>query len=311
MLSDPVVSPGEDLHARLRKRGAQEGYYTRLGSDHAALFLDRSDDGQDETLVVTFETAASITDRRMDGATFGETVANPRDWSHLCLIADHQTWYRSPDVYAYFDGLVDDAFFEEYDNVVFYGAGMAAYAAAAYSVAAPGATVILIQPQATLDPKVAGWDPRFTDYRRLNFTDRYGFAPDMTEGAGEVFVIYDPDQSLDAMHAALFRRSFTSFLPCRYLGPDVAGDLDRMHILPSVLSAAATGNFDASLFWTFWRARRNHLPYLRRLLRRIESDGRPVLGAALAESVGARMGDAAMLAKARELAALCDPAADL
>jgi len=296
VLKDLGSLSGADVHAQLGKLGEREGYYRRLGDAHSVLFMDRG-----PTLVVTFETSRAIARQKMGGVTFGQSIAEPRNWSHLCLIADSESWFRAPEVYAYFDDLVDEAFFEEYDQVVFYGSGMAAYAAAAYSVAAPGATVILIQPQATLDPTVAGWDPRFSEHRRLCFTDRYGFAPDMTEGAGQVFVLYDPEQSLDAMHAALFKRPFTTLLPCRHLGADIAGDLLAMHILPSVLSAAATGTFDAGLFWTFFRARRNHLPYLKRLLRRLESDGRPGLGAMLARNTGQRLNDPQFITRAEEL----------
>ena len=148
-----------------------------------------------------------------------------------------------------------------------------------------------------------GW--RWESYKVLSYqvptTWGYGYAPDMTEGAGEVYVLYDPEQSLDAMHAALFKRPFTTLLPCRHLGADIAGDLLSMHILPSVLSAAATGTFDAGLFWTFFRARRNHLPYLKRMLRRLEADGRPGLGAMLARNAGQRHNDAQFLARAEEL----------
>jgi hypothetical protein len=43
---------------------------------------------------------------------------------------------------------VDDGFFDEFEQVIFYGSGSSGYAAAAFSVAAPGATVIAVQPQA-------------------------------------------------------------------------------------------------------------------------------------------------------------------
>jgi hypothetical protein len=231
----------------------------------------------------------------------GYALAEAKGWSHLCLISRHMSWYRDRAIYAYFDRLVDDAFFEDFEQVVFYGAGPAGYAAAAYSVTAPGATVILLQPQATLDPAVAGWDPRFSEQRRLNFTDRYGFAPDMTEGAGQVYVIFDPDQTFDAMHAALFRRPFTTLLPCRNMGSDLVGALTAMHILPSALVSAGIGAFDDEMFWTFYRARRNHVPYLRKLLSKLEADGRPYLGALVARNAAERLNDGKFRARAEEL----------
>lgn len=270
---------------RLEEIGAQAGYFRRLGHRHAAFFLDQSP----TTLLVTFESVQSIRQTRPDQMPLGYGIAKSRGWSHLCLIADGDTWYRDKAVYAYFDRLVAEAFFDDFDQVVFFGAKMAGYAAAAFSVTAPGATVIAVQPQATLAPRIAGWDPRWPEMRRTCFTDRYGFAPDMTEGAGPVFVIYDPEQVLDAMHAALFMRPHVTPLPCRNLGRDIATALDEMHILPSMLAAACTGSFDAHMFAIFYRARRNYRPYLRGLLSALDRDGRAYLAALLCRNVVARM----------------------
>jgi hypothetical protein len=277
--------PDSQWFRRIEAIGVESGYFEWLGASHAAFFVDAS-----PTLIVTFETVDSIRRSQPGQLPLGYHVAKGRKWSHLCLIAKSDTWYRDPTVFAYFDRLVDDAFFEDFDQVVFYGAGMAGYAAAAFSVTAPGATVITIQPQATLDPRIAGWDPRYADMRRTSFTDRYGYAPDMTEGAGPVFVIFDPEQGLDAMHAALFVRSYTTLLPCRNLGREIASALDTMRILPSIIAAAATGHFDERLFRIFYRARRNYRPYLRNLLARIDSDGRVPLAAILCRNVVARLG---------------------
>lgn len=282
--ADPRSLSDADWFARLEEIGEEAGYFQWLGRDHAAFFLDES-----PTLIVTFETVQSIRTQQPGQLPLGYHVAKGRGWSHLCLIARRDTWYRDPAVFAYFDRLVDDAFFEDFDRVVFWGNGMAGYAAAAYSVTAPGATVILGAPQATLDPNIAGWDPRYLEMRRTSFTDRYGFAPDMTEGAGPVYVIFDPEQNLDAMHAALFARPHVTLLPCRNLGRDVGEALDHMRILPSVLAAAATGAFDERLFRTFYRVRRNYRPYLRNVLARLDQDGRAQLAAMLCRNVIGRL----------------------
>ena len=103
--------------------------------------------------------------------------------------------------------LVYDKFFDDFDQVVFYGAGPRGYAAAAFSVAAPGATIVALQPQATLDPRVTEWDDRHLKIRRTHFTSLYGYAPDMLDAAKQAYVIYDPYERLDAAHAAMFTRS--------------------------------------------------------------------------------------------------------
>jgi hypothetical protein len=278
------MSSDDEWLRHIAEKGDEAGYFERLGPKHSAFFADEG-----PALLVTFETREAILRAGGDRLPYGYGITRPRAWSQLCLVADGPTWFRDPRVYGYFDRLVDDGFFEDFDQVVFYGAGMCGYAAAAYSVAAPGATVIAIQPQATLDPRVAGWDPRHAEYRRLDFTSRYGFAPEMTEGAGPVFVIYDPEQALDAMHAALFRRPWTTLLLCRNLGRDIAGALEGMRVLPSVLTSAMGGALDESLFRTFYRARRNYPPYLRNLVGRLDADGRPYLNALLCRNVTQRM----------------------
>ena len=290
-------SPADgDWFARIAEIGEEAGYFQRLGARHAALFLDQS-----PTLLVTFESVASIRQTQPGQLPVGYQIAKGRGWSQLCLIADGDTWYRDKAVYGYFDRLVDDAFFEDFDQVVFYGAGMAGYAAAAFSVAAPGATVIAVQPQATLDPRVTGWDPRWSEMRRTSFTDRYGYAPEMIEGAGQVFVIFDPEQVLDAMHAALFTKSFVTPLPCRHLGRDIGTALDEMHVLQSMLAAACTGAFDARMFAIFYRARRNYRPYLRGLLTHLDRDGRAYLAALLCRNVVGRMEAPKMKARLEQL----------
>lgn len=285
-----------DWFARMEEIGEEAGYFQRLGPHHSALFLDEA-----PILLVTFETVQSIRQTQPGQLPVGYQIAKGRGWSHLCLIADGDTWYRDKAVYAYFDRLVDDAFFEDFDQVVFYGAGMAGYAAAAFSVAAPGATVIAVQPQATLDPRIAGWDPRWPEMRRISFTDRYGFAPDMIEGAGQVFVIFDPELVLDAMHAALFSKAFVTLLPCRHLGRDIGAALDEMHILQSMLAAACSGAFDAHMFAIFYRARRNYRPYLRGLLTHLDRDGRAFLAALLCRNVMGRMEAPKMKARLEQL----------
>ncbi|MBD3764684.1 MAG: phosphoadenosine phosphosulfate reductase [Rhodobacterales bacterium] len=267
--------PAPSLHGPWAERMAalceETGDFQPLGARHWAFFHD---DGP--VLVVTFETLDQILARGEPEAQvpLGLDIARARGWSHLCLIADGPTYWRDRAIYRHFDRLVDDAFFEDFDRVAFYGAGAAGYAACAYSVAAPGATVLAVQPRATLDPALAGWDNRDRPLRRLNFTDRYGYAPDMTEGAARVFVVHDPAERLDAMHAALFARPHVTMLRCRHMGADVAGALAQMGVLPRLIEAAAEGTLTAGGFHRLYRMRRRHGPYLRAVESRLEQEGR-------------------------------------
>lgn len=260
----------------------EHGYFQPLGKEHFAMFVEHG-----RTLLVTFET---ISEMRARGAEpLGWRMIRDAGWSHLCIACEGETWFRDKRVYGYFDRLVDEGFLEDFDNVIFYGAGSCGYAAAAFSVAAPGATVVAVQPQATLDTEIAGWDHRFRPMRRVDFSDRYGYAPDMIEAADRAFIVYDPTATLDAMHAALFRRANVTPLRVRRMSERLQGDLLGMQILYRMLEKAASGRLDARSFARLARTRRNHPPYLRSLLSAVEEKGRTKLAAALCRNVVSRM----------------------
>lgn len=277
------LSDGE-WHAAMADLGAVHGFHEPLGAQHSAVFVEQGD-----TLIVTFETLPGIRALSDDGAPLGLEFVRGLGWSHLSLIATGDTWFRDDAVYAFFDQINDDGFFDEFDRVIFYGAGPCGYAAAAYSVSSPGAVVVALQPQATLDPRVTEWDPRFAAQRRVDFTNRYGYAPDMLEAAKQGFVLYDPREPLDAMHAALFeRRNVTRFrLP--FLGSAVQSDMVELDLLYPLITAAAAGTLDTHSFAEIWRTRRDHPPYLRRLLARVEAKGRHRLAEWLCANVVARL----------------------
>jgi hypothetical protein len=184
-----------------------------LGPDHNAALVRAGD-----TLLVTFESIQGIAALSDTAHPLGWELAEAWGWSHLALISDGDTWFRDRAVYGYFDRLVDDGFFEEFDRVIYYGAGPCGYAAAAFSVAAPGARVLAVQPQATLDARLTEWDDRFVHMRRTSFSDRYGYAPDMLDAADHAFILYDPYEALDAMHATLFEAPNVTRLRLRNMG---------------------------------------------------------------------------------------------
>jgi len=258
----------------------EDGYVERLGARHAAIFIEDK-----TTLLVTFETHEGITALSRDAQPLGWEMAKALGWSHLCLVSDGDTWFRDKAVYGYFDRLVDDGFFEDFDQVVFYGAGSCGYAAAAFSVAAPGAKVVVLAPQATLDPRMAEWDDRYKHMRRTDFNDRYGYAPDMLDAADEVFVIYDPENKLDAMHAALFARSNVTLFRMRFLGPELEAGLMRLRILFRILAQVSASKLSRVALARLFRTRRADGGYQFTLLQRLKADARPYLVILLARKV--------------------------
>ena len=277
------LPPRDWLDAADRIAG-EDGYVESLGRRHHAVFVE---DGP--TLIVSFETLQGIQVLSDLAQPLGWDMVREEGWSSLCIASDGDTWFRDKAVYGYFDRLIDDGFFDEFETVLFYGAGPCGYAAAAYSVCAPGARVLVVQPQATLDPRVTEWDDRFTDMRIRDFTSRFGYAPDMLDAASAAYVLYDPREKLDAMHAALFTRANVTKYRLRFMGDAIQTDLLEMDSWVPLLKAAAEGTLDDLTFARLFRARRDHRPYLRNLLDALEAEKREPLIEALCSNVTARI----------------------
>ena len=291
-----------DWLAAVEELCAQDGTFEQLGRRHYAAFIEKS-----PTLLVSFETLQGIPALSSLAQPLGWEMMQDYGWSSLCIASNGDTWFRDEAVYAYFDRLIDDGFFDEFDQIIFYGAGPCGYAAAAYSVAAPEARVLAVQPQATLDPRVTEWDDRFIEMRRTDFTSRYGYAPDMLDGATAAFVVYDPRQQFDAMHAALFTRDNTRKLRLPHMGDAIQTDLLEMEQLGPLLDAIAKDSLDDVRFAKMMRARRMHPPYLRNLLAALDAQRRETLALALARNVTTRMHAPRF---ARRLTAATDPQTD-
>ncbi|MFZ7089772.1 phosphoadenosine phosphosulfate reductase [Primorskyibacter sp. 2E233] len=268
----------------LRKIGNDTGFSEPLGRAHAAIFVEDGD-----TLLVNFETMPGIEALSPTRTPFGFEMTGALGWSSLSILAHRDTWFRDPKIFAFFDQLQDDGFFDDFERVIFYGAGPCGYAAGAYSVTSPGARVLMLQPQATLDPRVTEWDERFAELRRLNFTSRYGYAPDMIDAAHHAYVLYDPHERLDAMHSALFEKRNVTRLRMPFMGGALQSDLMALDLLPSLIQAVAEDRLNTFSFAQMMRARRDHPPYLRKLLAKLDADERKELARMLCSNVVARM----------------------
>jgi hypothetical protein len=255
--------------------GTECGYFSAVGERHWAMY---SEDGG------SLAAARARKGQMPHLFEFAETMG----WSYLCLIADGETWFRDPAVYKFFDDLVDDSFFDGFDRVQFYGAQMAGYAACAFSVAAPGARVLAVAPRASMAPARVPFEDRNKDSRRLDFTSRYGFAPDMARGAHSVWIIRDPFHSADAAQAAMFQSRHISTLNIRLMGNKSERALEDLDILPKLIEALMKDEMTPSLFATLWRARRKFGGYLKQLLLRTDTPKREALSYAICANVARR-----------------------
>lgn len=194
----------------------------------------------------------------------GWQLAQEKGWSHLCVISEDQDWFRDPHVIHHFDRLIDDGFLDQFDEVIFYGCSAGGYAAAAYSVSYPLATVIAINPQATLNPGIASWDKRFKHARHQDFTTRFGYAPKMCESAKDVYVFYDQDSPENAMHAALFQGNNVTQLRHNVKSVKPEEFVQATRFVSTI--TALTSDNPVTEFYQLQRGRREMMRHLRAIL---------------------------------------------
>ena len=209
------VETGAEWTERMQAIGQAHGFFRALDPAHSALFIEEGD-----TLLVTFDNAQRLKPMGPDGFPVGFEMVEEHEYSMLALYAEGATWFRSANVYEFFDGLGDEGFFEQFERVIFLGIGPAAgHAACAYSVVAPGAEVLASSPVATLERADVPFESRFAKARRMDFKSRYGFAPKLLDAALRAFVLFDSSGGLPAAHAALFRGAHIHRIGLPRLGP--------------------------------------------------------------------------------------------
>jgi hypothetical protein len=282
----PETDARADALRPLRERASDRGWLRALGRQHLAMFRPGG-----STLLVEFEALAPLL-RRNEARRWSDRLARTRGWSLLTVISRGRTWFRDPAVFDFFDRLTDEGFFDGYDSVVFAGAGVRGYAAAAFSVAAPGATVLLCSPYATLDPNEAPWERRFLSDRRLDFGARYGFAPAMIDAAARVYVVSDPMEPIDAMHASLFRGPHVTRLRAPHAGPRLGARLEALGVFDRLVLEAEAGTLTPLRFAQLWRARHRDEVWLGNVMRHLDGLQRPWLQAVFAGTMLDRTGAA-------------------
>lgn len=255
----------DDWFTALDDLAEEYGHFEPIGADHGAAFIDAG-----PKLLVTFESYPEIVANSERAEPRGFTFVRAFGWSHLAIVAKDEGWFRDKRMFHYFDRLIDDGFFEDFEQVLFYGVHRGGYAACAYSVAAPGARVLALRPTATLSPRHAGWDQRYRTDRRLDFTSRYGYAPDMIEATDRAYIIHDPQEAMDDMQASLFTRPNVTALRMPMMGQRLDHSLSAMGVLRTMVETAMNGTLSEASFARLYRERRSHLPYLRNLVTAFE-----------------------------------------
>ncbi len=273
----------EDWAGIARRLAGPAGFYTENGV-HSFLHVPRDP----AVLVVTFDNLDIAMTKRADRRPWGFEFIERQGWSMLGVMAGGWTWYRDDWAMAEFDRLAREGFFARFGRVVFYGASMGGYAAAAFSAACPGAEVVAISPQSTLDKRVVPWETRYRTVWDKDFSGKYGDAAQASKAARRVTILYDPYEPLDAAHARRFTGANVVALRAPLMGHRLGSSLLQMGILSEVMLKALAGTLGPGEFYRLLRARRDFPRYQRELFERTVARGRPDLARRVGRWVLAR-----------------------
>lgn len=272
-----VTDPGWAEIAR--DLAGPNGFYTDNGS-HSFLYIPRG-----RTLVVTFDNLDIAMNKRDERRPWGFGFIEKQGWSMLGVMAGGWTWYRDPWVSDEFDRLAETGFFAQFERVVFYGASMGGYAACAFSAAHPGADVVALSPQSTLDRALVPWETRYHTAWDRDYSGKYGDAAEASKSARRVSILFDPYEPLDAGHVARFTGDNVARLRAPLLGHRLGSSLHQMGILNPIILGALDGTLTEAAFYQRLRARRDFARYQRELFKRAVARGHDKLARQLGDWV--------------------------
>ena len=268
----PEMVPDDGSWAAIaRGLAGPDGFY-RANDTHSFLHIPRG-----RTLVVTFDNLDIAMNKREDRRPWGFSFIEKQGWSMLGVMANGWTWYRDPWVSDQFDELAASGFFAGFERVVFYGASMGGYAACAFSGAAPGADVVAISPQSTVDRAVVPWETRYRTVWGADFSGKYGDAALVSGAARRVTLLYDPFEPLDAGHVDRFAAPNVMKLRANLLGHRLGSSLQQMGILTPIILGALGGSLSEAEFYRTLRARKTFGRYQRELFTRLINANHPKL----------------------------------
>jgi pimeloyl-ACP methyl ester carboxylesterase len=286
--AEEIQKAREAWRANLDNMVEKDGFFKEISARHKAIYIPQTGEAG-KTLVVVFD---NLDDVRQDSERLPWAVdfISSQGWSALGFMAHGPTWYRDENVYDFFDGLRDDGFFDGFDRVVFYGTSMGGYAAATFSAASPGATVVAINPQATLDREVANWEKRYRPAWKYDYTSRYGYAPDMVKSAERMWLFFDSQGVADSMHASLFQGDNITKVRCPFMGHGMLSVWREIGVLKAVVSGCINGTITKPEIHALMCGRHNTPKYQKKVMTHLVKTNRHRLVVRYCDAVTARRG---------------------
>ncbi len=269
--ADPRFEPARAFAA------ANAGFFWE-GPENALYFEPRS-----RRLVVSFDNLSVV---RQDGPRWPwgySVLTRELGCSVLGVMASKRNWFRHDFVHDCFDTLRDEGFFDQFDEVLFYGASMGGFGALTYARCCPGARVFAIAPQSTLNRRILPDDDRWGWTRKLDWEGRYGDARDAALSARDAVVISDPYFEPDRAQVDRLEGDSIRRLRMPFFGHQLPNAFAKMGILKPLLTDMFEGRLSNHRFYSLLRARRDLPRFQHDLLMEAEARGHRKLAVRVCE----------------------------
>lgn len=244
------------------------GFYEKLGT-HAACYMERSTD----QLVISFDNLSDAGNPNYDPPPWAGKFLHGHGWSHLGVFAPGPSWYRDPALIAMFARLASEGFFKRFARVALVGTSMGGFAALAFADFAPGATVVALSPQSTVDPALVPWEERFLKGQRQDWSLPFSDAAHTLGQVSQAYVLYDPWVTADKRHVDRLPQDRLIHLRAHWFGHKSAVVLRRIDKLKPVMEGAIRGTLTPTQFYAMVRERKDLLLYRRAVEAELERRG--------------------------------------
>tara|TARA_R100000935_G_scaffold35531_1_gene56260 strand:- start:1208 stop:4474 length:3267 start_codon:yes stop_codon:yes gene_type:complete len=225
------------------------GFYWE--GDNNALYFEPGS----KRLVVTFDNVHTARLQEQRWPWGHALITQQLGCAVLGVMSKDRGWFRHDFVHDSFDKLRDTGWFEQFDEVLFYGASMGGFGALTYARSCPGANILAIEPQTTLDPDILPKDLRWPWTQKLDWKNRYKDASEGTATAKNVVVISDPYFDLDRAHVERLSGENIKHLNIPFFGHKVAQPLMIMGNLKRLLADMTRGTYNADEYYRLLRNR--------------------------------------------------------
>lgn len=224
-----------------------------------------------KTLYVSFDNLSGPRSDSKIRSPWGYAFAATSGWSTLGVMTFRENWFRESELYKELEKLVSEDFFTKFERVVFSGTSMGGYGACAFSSLVPGSIVIAFSPQSTLNANLAGWDTRYRSGREADWTGPYVDAAVEVQSSLHTWIVFDPKQPMDRLHAEGFAGSNVTLLRARRSGHFTAQFLSQIGILSELVRGCASSTMREAEFYTLYRRSRDYRRYLISIVDQIEN----------------------------------------